>query len=184
RSPSRWSAFCGSLTTRRTTAWLTRFATVSARMLIPWRARSAAISASTPARFSRNAESCVSTRIASPPPEPPVAGAAEVCKARRKMACSALGRRLDVVLVFLSAPGHVPWRPRGAADDRQATEDVGRGDRPGRAPGSALLGRTRGPEGRRRAQGVLRGARDLHQHPLHHPEELRRRGPDQAADRG
>src|SRR5213594_495205 len=67
RSPSRWSAFCGSLTTRRTTAWSTRFATVSARMLIPWCARSAASSASTPARFSMNAESCVSTRIASPP---------------------------------------------------------------------------------------------------------------------
>src|SRR6266436_2971199 len=81
RSPSRWSAFCGSLTTRRTTAWSTRFAMVSARMLIPWRARSAASSASTPARFSRNAESCVSTRIASPPHRSPVPGAGPHFKA-------------------------------------------------------------------------------------------------------
>src|SRR5947207_4523597 len=106
RSPSRWSAFCGSLTTRRTTAWSTRFAIVSARMLIPWRARSAASSASTPARFSMNAESCVSTRIASPPHRSPVPGAgphfkASPCSLRP---CSGGGGPVHVCLFFSRRP--------------------------------------------------------------------------------
>src|SRR5882724_4895187 len=106
RSPSRWSAFCGSLTTRRTTAWSTRFAMVSARMLIPWRARSAASSASTPARFSRNAESCVSTRIASPPHRSPVPGAGPHFKASPLFLwpCSGGGGPVHVCLFFSRRP--------------------------------------------------------------------------------
>src|SRR5437870_10572044 len=103
RSPSRWSAFCGSLTTRRTTAWSTRFATVSARMLIPWRARSAASSASTPARFSMNAESCVSTRIASPPPQVPRTGRGATFQGeppRSLRPCSGGGGPVHVFLFF------------------------------------------------------------------------------------
>src|SRR5882724_3228382 len=104
RSPSRWSAFCGSLTTRRTTAWSTKFATVSARMLIPWRARSAASSASTPARFSMNAESCVSTRIASPPlPTGPTYRARGHISRRAPRSlrpCSGGGRPVHVFLFF------------------------------------------------------------------------------------
>src|SRR2546422_5692363 len=104
RSPSRWSAFCGSLTTRRTTAWSTRFATVSARMLIPWRARSAASSASTPARFSMNAESCVSTRIASPPlpTGPPYRARGHISRRapRSLRPCSGGGGPVHVFLFF------------------------------------------------------------------------------------
>src|SRR5713101_7668750 len=106
RSPSRWSAFCGSLTTRRTTAWSTRFATVSARMLIPWRARSAASSASTPARFSMNAESCVSTRIASPPPSPPYRARGHISRRapRSLRPCSGGGGPVHVFLFFSRRP--------------------------------------------------------------------------------
>src|SRR6266436_357724 len=108
RSPSRWSAFCGSLTTRRTTAWSTRFATVSARMLIPWRARSAASSASTPARFSMNAESCVSTRIASPPlpTGPPYRARGHISRRapRSLRPCSGGGGPVHVFLFFSRRP--------------------------------------------------------------------------------
>src|SRR2546426_827052 len=73
-------------------------------MLIPWRARSAASSASTPARFSMNAESCVSTRIASPPlpTGPPYRARGHISRRapRSLRPCSGGGGPVHVFLFF------------------------------------------------------------------------------------